>query len=239
MSDRDKQWATTRWTLLQALDGQQTSMAQEALTHLCETYWYPLYAFVRARGHSQDEASDLVQGFLADLIERGSLGTVSPERGRFRAFLLASMKHYLANQRARAGATKRGGGQSLLPLEFDLAEQRYQHEPVDTVSPETLYERAWASAVIDTVLRRIQTEWSARGKDAEFQRLRDTLTGDAPSEGYAAIAADLGTTESALRVAAHRLRRRFLAELRAEVADLSSAEDVDEELRYLVQALRR
>lgn len=237
MSDRDKHWATTRWTLLQALDGQQTSMAQEALTHLCETYWYPLYAFVRARGHNQDEASDLVQGFLADLIERGSLGSVHPERGRFRAFLLASVKHYLANQRAKANAGKRGGGQVTLPLEFDLAEQRYQHEPVDTVSPDTLYERAWASAVIETVLRRIQVEWTARGKSSEFDRLRETLTGDSPSEGYAAIAVELGTTEPALRVAAHRLKRRFLTELRAEVADLSSPADVDEELRYLVHSL--
>ena len=139
------------------------------------------------------------------------------------------MKHYLANQRAKANAGKRGGGQVTLPLEFDLAEQRYQHEPVDTVSPDTLCRRASnASAVIETVLRP-SGQWTARGKSSEFDRLRETLTGDSPSEGYAAIAVELGTTEPALRVAAHRLKRRFLTELPRRVADLSSPADVDEE----------
>lgn len=231
-------WDTTRWSLVLAAGGTYTSAARTALAELCEVYWYPLYAFARAQGLNADDAADIVQGFLASLIERDDLAAVDPNRGRFRAFLLASLKHFIANARARDRRQKRGAGQPSVSLAFDAAEERFQHEPADTRTPESLYERAWASALFETVFRRIEGEWSARGKRDEFRQLKDCLMGDAPTDGYAEVARDLGATEAAVKMAVHRMKRRFLAELRAEVAETTSDEQVDEELQYLLRALQ-
>ena len=227
---------STRWSLIVAARGEDTA-ARDALGALCETYWYPLYAYVRRRGSAPEDARDLTQAFLASLLERRDLARLHPERGRFRAFLLASLKHFLANDAARRSAQKRGGGVTPLPLEAD-AESRYRREPADAVTPETLYERRWALTVIDGVMAGIREEWKAEGRARDFDELKAAILGDAPPGGFAAVAGRLGSTEGAVKVAAHRLRRRFQARLREHIAaTVHDPADVDDEIRCLVAAL--
>jgi RNA polymerase sigma factor (sigma-70 family) len=215
-----------------------SSAARAALATLCETYWYPLYAYVRRRGTSPDDARDLTQGFLMSLLERRDFEHLRQERGRFRAFLLASLQHFLANDAARRRAQKRGGGAAILPLAFDDAEGRYLVEPAESTTPETLYERRWALTVIDRVLNDLRSEWQADGRAAEFDELKSCLLGVNPAGGYAAIAARLETSEGAVKTAVHRLRRKFQKALRNDIAEtVSDPEDVDDEIRYLVRAL--
>lgn len=213
--------------------------ARAALSTLCEAYWYPLYAFIRRWGADPDAARDLTQGFFASLLERRDLELVRPERGRFRTFLLASAKHFLLNESARRRAAKRGGGADLLPLAFDEAEGRYQFEPVDVATPETLYERRWALTLIERVLVALRSDWQATGRVAEFDELKESLLGSGPAGGYGEAARRLGTTEGALRVAAHRLRRKFQARLRREIGEtVANQADVEDEIQYLVRALQ-
>jgi DNA-directed RNA polymerase specialized sigma24 family protein len=229
---------TTRWSLIVAAGGDNSTTARAALATLCEIYWYPLYAYVRRRGTNADEARDLTQGFLTTLLERRDFEHVRQERGRFRAFLLASFQHFLANDLAQRRALKRGRGLTFLPLAFDEAEGRYRIEPTDTTTPETLYERRWTLTVIDRVLAELRREWEASGREAEFDGLKSCLLGTNPAGGYAAIAERLGTTEGALKTSVHRLRRRFQAALRTDIAEtVSDPADVDDEIRYLVRAL--
>jgi DNA-directed RNA polymerase specialized sigma24 family protein len=229
---------TTRWSVVVAAGGDDSSAARAALATLCETYWYPLYAYVRRRGTSPDDARDLTQGFFASLLERRDFEHLRQERGRFRAFLLASLQHFVANEAARRRTQKRGGDITFLPLAFDDAEGRYRIEPEDSVTPETLYERRWALTVIDRVLADLRREWHAAGHEAEFDELKTCLLGVNPSGGYAAIATRLATSEGAVKTAVHRLRRRFQAALRKDIAEtVSDPADVDDEIRYLVRAL--
>jgi RNA polymerase sigma-70 factor (ECF subfamily) len=229
---------TTRWSLVVAAGSDDTAAARAALAALCETYWYPLYAYVRRRGTSPDDARDLTQGFLMSLLERRDFEHLRQERGRFRAFLLASLQHFLANDAARRRAQKRGGGATVLPLAFDDAEGRYLVEPAGSTTPETLYERRWALTVIDRVLNDLRSEWKADGRTAEFDALKSCLLGMNPPGGYAAIAARLDTSEGAVKTAVHRLRRKFQAALRKDIAEtVSDPEDVDDEIRYLVRVL--
>lgn len=230
---------STRWSLVVAAGGDDSIAARDALGALCDAYWYPLYAYVRRRGNDPDDARDLTQGFLTSLLERNDLAGLRPERGRFRAFLLAALKHFLANDAARQAARKRGGGFTIVGLEDDTAEGRYRHEPADIETPERLYERRWALMVIDRVMAELRDEWTGAGRAEEFDALRASLLGDAPAGGYAAVAAQLGSTEGAIKVAVHRLRRRFQARLRKRIADtLADSSEVDDEIRYLVQALQ-
>ena len=230
---------TTRWSVVVAAGGGDVPAAQAALATLCETYWYPLYAYARRQGATPDDARDLTQGFLASLLERRDFEQLRPERGRFRAFLLASLKHFLMNEAVRQRALKRGGGMTLLPLGFDEAEGRYRFEPSDSTTPETLYERRWAMTVIERVLAALRQEADNSGRAAEFDALKACLIGESPAGGYAAVAQTLSTSEGAVKTAVHRLRRRFQAELRRAVADtVSDTADVDEEIRYLIRALR-
>ena len=230
---------TTRWSLVLAAGGDDTSAARAALATLCESYWYPLYAYIRRWGTNAEEARDLTQGFLASLLERRDFATLRQERGRFRAFLLASLQHYLANEAARRHAQKRGGGIVLLPLTVDDAEGRYRVEPADLETPETLYERRWALTVIERVLAGLRDEWKAAGRTAEFDELKACLLGSAPAGGYAGIAQRLESSEGAVKVAVHRLRRKFQARLRREIAEtVSDAGQVEDEIRYLLRALR-
>ena len=229
---------TTRWSVVVAAGGDDSSAARAALATLCETYWYPLYAYVRRRGTSPDDARDLTQGFLASLLERRDFEHLHQERGRFRAFLLASLQHFVANEAARHRAQKRGGDITFLPLAFDDAEGRYRIEPEDSVTPETLYERRWALTVIDRVLADLRREWHAAGDEAEFDELKACLLGVNPAGGYAAIAVRLGSSEGAVKTAVHRLRRSFQAALRKDIAEtVSDPADVDDEIKYLVRAL--
>jgi RNA polymerase sigma-70 factor (ECF subfamily) len=229
---------TTRWSIVAAAGSDDPSAARSALAALCEAYWYPLYAYARRWGASPDDARDLTQAFLASLIERRDFGALHPDRGRFRAFLLASLKHFLANDASRRRAAKRGGGVAPLPLAFDEAEGRYGVEPTDPATPERLYERRWALTVIERVLAAVRAEWEQAGREREFDALKGCLLGGAPPGGYAAVAGQLGTTEGAVKAAVHRLRRKFQARLRDDIgATVSDPADVDDEIRYLVRAL--
>lgn len=230
---------TTRWSVIAAARADDTAAARAALSTLCETYWYPLYAYVRRRGLTPDDARDLTQSFLASLLERRDLERVQPERGRFRSFLLASLKHFLANDTARRLTQKRGGAVVIVPLELDAAEGRYSAEPADPSTPETLYERRWALTVVEHVIAAVQGKWQEAGRGAEFDVLKASLLGEGPPGGYAAAARTLGTTEGAVKVAVHRLRRAFRTELRAAIAEtVVEPSEVDDELKYLERALR-
>ena len=220
--------------------GSEDSAARSALARLCETYWYPLYAYVRRRGATPDDARDLTQGFFAFLIERRDFDSLRKERGRFRAFLLASLQHYLANDFAHRMRLKRGGGMLPLSLEFDGAEGRYQFEPVDKDTPQTLFERRWALTVVDKALSQVRKEWEAAAKTAEFEALKSCLLGGTPTGGYAAVAEEIASTEGAVRVAAHRLRRKFQKRLREEIAEtVADPSEVDDEIRYLLRAIEK
>jgi RNA polymerase sigma-70 factor (ECF subfamily) len=212
---------------------------RRALAGLCEIYWYPLYAYVRRSGHSEADAQDLTQAFFARLLDKQDFRDVAPERGRFRSFLLASMKHFLLNQASFKRAIKRGGGEPTLSIEFDGAERRYQREPIADATPETVFAQKWALTVIDRVLQRLRREAIAAGWVAAFDRLKPSLTGDLPHGSYHTIGLELNLTEGAVKVAVHRLRRRFRRLLRADIAaTVINPADVDEEIRYLVRALR-
>jgi len=232
------QFDTTQWSVVLAAGGEDSSRARAALETLCAAYWYPIYAFVRRHGRNADDARDLTQGFLVSLLERRSFDDLQEERGRFRSFLLAALKHYLANASGHDRAQKRGGGVAPLPLEFDAAEGRYVHEPAEPVTPETIFERRWALTVIDHVLQQLRLEWTAAGHTAEFDALKSCLLGDGPAGGYAALAAALDTSEGAIKVAVHRLRRAFQDRLRAHIATtVDGPGEVDDEIRYLIRAM--
>ena len=224
--------------MIAAARGTDPDAARAALSTLCEAYWYPLYAYIRRWGADSDAARDLTQAFFTSLLERRDIEQVSPDRGRFRTFLLASAKHFLVNEAVRARAAKRGGGVPPIPLAFDEAEGRYQFEPADQATPETLYERRWALTLLERVIVVVQTKWQHAGRGPEFDVLKAGLLGEGPAGGYAAAARQLGTTEGAVKVAVHRLRKAFRAELRAAIAEtVSDPDEIDEELRYLERAL--
>ena len=231
---------TTHWSVVLAAGADDSSAARRALGTLCDTYWYPLYAYIRRHGQSPEDARDLTQAFLTSLLERRDFGNLRQERGRFRAFLLASLQHFLAHDAARRRAQKRGGGLEPQPLTFDDAEGRYRHEPAEPMTPETIFDRRWALTVIDRVLQDLRGEWLASGREAEFDRLKATLLGEGPAGGYGAVAAELGMTEGAVKVAVHRLRRTFQQQLRRHIAEtVATPGEVDEEIRYLIRAVSR
>jgi len=229
---------TTRWSIVAAAGGDDSAASRAALAVLCETYWYSLYAYVRRRGADADDARDLTQGFLTSLLDRRHFENLREDRGRFRAFLLASFQNFLAKDAERRKAQKRGGDATILSLSFDDAEGRYRLEPAEPATPQTLYERRWALTVIDRVLGRLRQEWEARKRAAEFDELKDCLLGEVPDGGYSAVAARLGLSETAVRVSVHRLRKKFQAKLKQEIADtVSDPADIDDEIRYLIRAL--
>ncbi len=235
----ERPFETTRWTLVVAAGGPVTEQSREALARLCEIYWYPLYAYVRRRGHAPDDAQDLTQDFFARLIERNVVAEADPARGRFRSFLLASLKHFLANEHDRATALKRGGGRPLLSLEFETAESRYRLEPRDLETPDKVFERGWSAALLARVMSRLAGEQEEAGKRDLFERLRPVLAEGTAESSYAEIAAACGMSEGAVKVAVHRLRRRFGELLRDEIAEtVADPAEVDEEIRYLLTVLR-
>ena len=191
---------TTRWTLVLRAGNRADLEADGALAALCERYWFPLYAYVRRRAAGVHEAQDLTQEFFARLLEKNALAAASPERGRFRGFLLAAIKNFLANQRDRAHALKRGGGARTLSLDLEYGESRLRMEPAHDLTPELLFQRQWVHTLLDFVMRRLQDEYQAAGKGVQFERLKDVLTGGRERLPYAAVAAELGMSEQA----AHR-----------------------------------
>jgi RNA polymerase sigma factor (sigma-70 family) len=211
---------------------------ERALEDLCHAYWYPLYAFVRRQGFDPHDAQDLTQAFFAQFLEKKYLKRADAARGRFRTFLLACLKNFLANEWDRAHARKRGGGREIISLDEQTAETRYRLEPVDTLSADKIYERRWALTLVGSVLSRLQQEYEDDGRSELFQHLKATLSGDRKSLPYADLGKSLGMSEGAVKVAVHRLRQRYKALFRAAIADtVESPEEVDEELRAVVAAL--
>ena len=233
-------FATTHWSVVLTAGRNDTTRANEALGRLCQMYWYPLYVYVRRRGHAAADAQDLTQEFFARLLENRWLDQADPQRGRFRSFLLAALKHFLANEWQKARAQKRGGGLVLVYLDDDSAEHRYALEPATESTPESLYERRWALALLEGVLLRLDNEYRLEGKGELFDALKSSLTVNRSTVAYPDLAAKLGLAEGAVRVAVHRLRKRYRQLLRAEVAHtVSSPDEVDEEMHYLFQVLSR
>jgi RNA polymerase sigma factor (sigma-70 family) len=235
---RQPAFVTTRWSVVVTAGGRDTTRADEALAKLCQTYWYPLYAYVRRRGHSPEDAQDLTQAFFARLLERNWVAAADRQKGRFRSFLLSALNHFLADEWDKARAQKRGGGRTPVPLKFDTAETRYGHEPVDNVTPEQSYERRWALTLLDEVLKRLQTEYEQEGRAELFAELNPCLIGDRTSQPYAELAVKLGVTEGAVKSAVHRLRQRYRQLLRDEIAQtVAEPGELNEELQHLFRTL--
>jgi len=231
-------FSTTHWSVVVAAGRSDTPRARDALSRLCQTYWYPLYSFARRRGHPPEDAQDLTQEFLARLLEKNWIGDADRNKGRFRTFLLTAMKHFLSDEWDRARAQKRGGGLTLQPLQFDEAESRYNHEPAGGETPERNFEIRWALALLENVLQGLRAEYEKEGKAALFAALNPCLVGERTSQPYADLAKSLGTTESMVKSAVHRLRQRYRQLLRDEIANtVASPDEVDEEMRYLFSIL--
>ena len=229
---------TTRWSRVLAAGDRADPEAGEALAELCAAYWYPLYAFVRRKGYPPDEAADLVQGTFLALLDRDGLAAVAPHRGRFRSFLLAVCTNHLADCRDRDRAAKRGRDRVAVPFDRLAAEGRYVSEPASATTAERLFDRRWATSLLEHAVARLEAESTAAGKGVLTCRLLPTLTGGRGEVPLAAIAAELGMTEGAVKMAASRLRRRYGAILREEIArTLADPADVEEEVRDLFAAL--
>jgi RNA polymerase sigma factor (sigma-70 family) len=227
---------TTRWSLVVAAGDPHGKETQSALVCLCENYWYPLYAYLRRHGYPTDQAQDLTQEFFIRVLEGRYLGRADPEKGRFRSFILTSLKFFVADEEDRHRAHKRGSGM-VVPLEFPKGEERYQREPGHDETPERIFERRWALSVLDRVLERLRDEFVQHGRPEHFERLKVFLLGrsDAP---YAELARDLNTSGGALKVAVHRLRKRYRELIRQEIADtVADPSEVDSELRFLAAVL--
>jgi RNA polymerase sigma factor (sigma-70 family) len=236
---RRGRFATTRWSVVLAAGSDLTSTgARQALTTLCETYWYPLYAFLRSRGHRAEDAEDLTQAFFARVLEKHAFQQADPARGRFRSFLLASLMNFVSNERDKGIARKRGGGVAIVSLELQTAEGRFLLEPSTDETPERSFDRRWAMTLLGRVTARLQEEMKRGEKQSQFDVLKTYLTGEEPQAGYAQIAGDLSMSEGAIKVAVHRLRKRFRDLVRDEIAQtVSSAAEIDDELRYLWKAV--
>jgi DNA-directed RNA polymerase specialized sigma24 family protein len=231
-------FATTHWSAVLVAGGQDTPQSAAALDQLCRTYWYPLYAHVRRRGYSPEDAQDLTQQFFARLLAKQWLSIADRGRGKFRTFLLAALDHFLANQWHRARCEKRGGGQEAFPLDGVVAERRYLLEPVDLADAARLYERRWALTLLDRVLERLRTEFSATGQQKRFDQLQPCLLGDKAGQTYATLAAAWQTTEPAVKMTVSRMRRRYRTLFLEEIAQTVSApEEIQAEVRYLRSVL--
>jgi RNA polymerase sigma factor (sigma-70 family) len=216
-----------------------SSRSHQALAALCEAYWFPIYAFIRRQGYAAEEAQDLAQGYFLKLLDRGYLKDVRREAGRFRSFLLVSVKHFLSNERDRERALKRGGGQLSISLDFDAAEGRYTIDPADeALTPDKLFERRWAMSVLESAMAKLCDEFARSGETRRFERLRLYLVGEEPAVPYREVAGELGLSESAVKVAVHRMRLRFGQVLREVVAQtVANPLEIDEEIRYMLSAL--
>jgi RNA polymerase sigma-70 factor (ECF subfamily) len=230
---------TTQWSRVITAASRGTTDAREALSNLCQAYWYPIYAYVRHRGRTPEQAQDATQDFFAYILEHDLIAMADPARGRFRTFLLTVCSRHLAAQRSRQNAAKRGGGRSPLPLDPFDAERRYENEPADELTPERIFERTWALTLLGRVVERLRREYDDAGRSDRFQELLATLTRDPSSNSYAEIALRLGTTEGNVRVAIHRLRRRYGVVLREEIAaTVRDVAEIEDEIRALFAALK-
>ena len=229
---------TTRWTLVVAAGDPQRKDARSALVSLCENYWYPLYAYLRRRGYAPDQAQDLTQEFFVRVLEGRYLDRADPEKGRFRSFILTSLKFFVADEQDRQRAQKRGGG-AVVSFEFSSGEERYQREPGHNETPERIFERRWALSMLDRVMERLRGEFVQHGRPENFERMKVFLLGQSEAP-YADLAREMNTSEGALKVAIHRLRKRYRELFRQEIADtVADPAKVESELRYLAAVLTR
>jgi len=231
----------TRWTMVLAAaqQGEKEASGAMALGELCQCYWPPLYTYVRWQGFDADEAQDMTQEFFARLLAKNTLAEVDQSKGKFRSFLLASLKHFLSNERDKARTIKRGGHQIFVPLDAMSAETRCRIEPADNLSPDKAFERQWALTVLDQVLARLRMEFAAAGKETLFEALKPFLTGDGKADTQAQVGEQCGMSEGAVKVSVHRLRRRYRELLREEIAQtVTSPQEVEEEIRHLFAAFR-
>ena len=230
-------FATTHWTVVLAAGRQRSPQADHALEELYRTYWFPLYAYTRRRGHTREDAEDLTQAFFARLLEKNYLAQLDSEKGKFRAFLLASLKHFLANQRDKAHAQKRGGGNPVMSLDWETADTKFQVAATQEPSPDKAFDREWALALLARVIERLQAECAAEGKAKLFEQLKRFLMAGQAETAQRETANALGMEEGAVRVAVHRLRKRYRQLLRDEIANtLADSAMVDEEMRALFGA---
>lgn len=234
----DRRFDTTRWSLVLAAGQGGSGTSREALARLCESYWYPVFAFVMRQGHGADEARDLTQGFFARLIERNDIADADPSRGRFRSFLLSACQHFLCDERDRDLAKKRGGGRPPISIDAAEAELRYRRALSHEETPERLYQRQWSLTLLAGVFDGMREQYAADGRERIFDRLKGFLTADAAAGTHAEAARDLGMSVAAVKVAVHRLRRRYGDSLRRHVADTVASDlHVDDEIRHLIEAL--
>ena len=230
---------TTRWSVVLLAGRAPNSQSAAALQTLCQTYWYPLYAYVRRRATDVSQAQDLTQAFFAELVEKNFVGIATPERGRFRAFLLTALKHFLSKQWERANAQKRGGGRAPLSLDFQNADSRYASEPALDLTPEQIYDRNWAVTLLAEVMQRLEKEFNEYGQAEQFRLIKGFAIGDHAGTTYAEVAAALRTTEAAAKMAAHRMRQRYRQLLRDEIAQtVATPAEVDDEIRSLFNVLK-
>ena len=233
------QFVTTHWSAVLAAAATDELRGRCALAELCEQYWIPLYSYARRHVADVHEAQDYTQAFFARLLEKETLAVVRPDRGRFRDFLLASFKNFISNEAKKARAGKRGGGRAAIPLDFMAGESRISLEPADNRTPEMIYQRQWAITLLRHVMERLAAEAAESGRARQFELLRDFVAGQAEDAGYLRVSQELGISPAAAKQAAHRLRKRYRELLRAEVAcTVSTAEEVDDELRDLLNSVR-
>jgi RNA polymerase sigma factor (sigma-70 family) len=231
-------FSTTHWSVVLQAGQEHSPQTAEALESLCRAYWYPLYAYVRRQGHLPHDAQDLTQEFFSRLLERKYLRLADRSRGRFRTFLLTSLKHFLINEWNKANRGKRGGGRQIISLDVEETETRFLAEPADDRSPDKAFERRWAIVLLDRVLDQLQDEFAAAERGRVFLELKSFLTGEENESPYAEIGGRLGMTEANVKVTVHRLRRRYRELLRAEIArTVDGPEAIDEEMRELFAAL--
>jgi RNA polymerase sigma-70 factor (ECF subfamily) len=234
-----KRFTTTQWSRVQQAKEGSDSEAREALEELCQIYWHPLYAFIRRQGSDPEAAQDLTQAYFTELLEKDLLQVVDPAAGRFRSFLLASLKHFISHERDKERAQKRGGGTPTFSLEADTAEMRLGDGPADELTPEQVFERQWALTVLERSLERLHQAALESDTATNFERLKPFLTGEQANAPYRELAAELGMTESAVSTAVHRLRKSFGVMLRAEVAEtVADPADVDDEIRHLLGVIQ-
>jgi RNA polymerase sigma-70 factor (ECF subfamily) len=233
-------FATTHWSVVLAAGGSDAAGAREALSGLCQTYWYPLYAYVRRKGHSPQDAEDLTQEFFLRLLEHDWVARADQGKGRFRSFLLTVLNRFLADEWDKVSSKKRGGHLRRVPLSMEDAEKRFSREPVDAGTPEQEFEKQWALTVLERVLARLRDEYARRGQAALFDALKPSLAGSRQTQPYDRLGAELGMTEGNVKVAVFRLRRRYRQRLTEEIAHtVASPDEVESELRHLFRVLAR
>ncbi len=233
-----EEFPSTIWIRIEQAKEPTAPQSREALAELCEAYWHPVYAFIRRKGNDPDRAADLTQGFFTVLIETGALTAVTPEKGKFRSFLMAACTHFLCNQRVHERALKRGGGRFLVSIDQLKAEDRLRHEPFHEMTPEKTFVRQWALTLLDRVMATLQAEVALKGKIRVFEELRPVILGREAVPSYAQIAAKLGLSETTLKVTVHRYRRRYRALLREEIArTVDDPADIEPEITTLIEAL--